>query len=66
MAGGVFGVPLGGAFAWAVSLLGRWPVTVSMGSVLVALVLAATAGLAFGIYPAYRAASVDPIDALRA
>jgi putative ABC transport system permease protein len=66
MAGGVFGVPLGGAFAWAVSLLGRWPVTVSTGSILIALVLAATAGLAFGIYPAYRAASVDPIDALRA
>jgi putative ABC transport system permease protein len=64
-AGGLLGVPVGALLAWVVSLLAGWAVSVSVGGVAVALGLAATVGLAFGIYPAYLAASTDPIDALR-
>jgi len=66
LAGGLIGVPLGGAFSWGVSLFAGWPVAISLGGVGLALVLAAAIGLAFGSYPAYLAASADPIDALRA
>ena len=66
VAGGIAGLPLGAAFGGAVALLAGWPVTFTAGSVLLALTLAATTGLAFGIYPAWVAARIQPIDALRA
>jgi ABC-type antimicrobial peptide transport system permease subunit len=65
LAGGIAGIPVGAALALAVSLMAAWPVAISAGSIGVAVVLATVVGLAFGIYPAYRAASVDPIVALR-
>jgi putative ABC transport system permease protein len=64
--GGFAGLPLGAAFTGLVALVAGWPVNFTIGSALLALMLAGMTGLAFGIYPAWVAARVQPIDALRA
>jgi putative ABC transport system permease protein len=63
--GGVIGVTLGAIFATAVSYFS--PITASLEPWSIALGIGITAvvGLFFGLYPAARAASLDPIEALR-
>jgi len=64
--GGVMGVSL----AWIVAVLVRnltpVPMAVPVTAVIIGVALSATVGLFFGIYPAQRAAKLDPIEALRA
>jgi putative ABC transport system permease protein len=64
--GGLIGVCL----AWFVALLVRAvtpvPMSVPISAVLISVALSASVGLFFGIYPAQRAAKLDPIEALRA
>jgi putative ABC transport system permease protein len=64
--GGVQGVLAGWALAAAVSSFTPLPARVTLWSVGVALALGAGAGIAFGVFPATRAARLDPITALRA
>jgi len=63
--GGAIGVVLGIGFAIVAAHIAVWPVVLSPGAVLIALVAAAAAGISFGFFPAWRAAHLDPIDALR-
>ena len=63
--GGVIGVILGTAIAFAVSSLGIIQAQVSISSVLLAFGVSAAIGIIFGWYPATRAAAMSPIDALR-
>lgn len=64
--GGLMGVAAGWAFSLLVSALTPLPARVTAWSVGVALALGAGTGVLFGVYPASRAARLDPITALRA
>ncbi len=63
--GGVFGILGGIALAEAIRLTGLIQPLVSPFSVLLATLFAVAVGLFFGIYPAQRAARLDPVEALR-
>jgi putative ABC transport system permease protein len=65
LVGGAFGVMGGVAVAQAVTLVIGFPSTVAFWSVLVGLVMATSTGIFFGVYPARKAANLDPIVALR-
>ncbi len=65
VSGGVIGVILGVVLASLVSNFGDFPTIITIPSILVSFSVAATVGLIFGIAPARRAASQDPITSLR-
>jgi putative ABC transport system permease protein len=66
LVGGVIGIAIG----FGLAFLGRWTfglyTAVPLWSVLVSLAMSSGVGLVFGIYPAARAAKLDPIEAMRA
>jgi putative ABC transport system permease protein len=64
--GGVMGILLGIGLAKAVTLAISFPSSVELWSVIASLFVATAVGLFFGIYPAHKAAQLDPITALRA
>lgn len=66
LAGGAFGVLSGWALAQLVSTFSPLPARVTPWSVALSLVLGAGIGVLFGVYPASRAARLDPITAMRA
>ena len=59
-------MPPGLALSWVVAIAAGWPVSTSIGAVLVALMMAVTLGAIAGVYPAMVAARVDPMESLRA
>lgn len=63
--GGVVGVALGLAIAAIVRTVTPLPTTTPLWSIVVGLVVSISIGLFFGIYPAYKAAKLDPVEALR-
>jgi len=63
--GGVGGVALGITAAKIASVATGWPMLIPWGVALAAVVFSALLGLAFGVYPARKAAMLDPIVALR-
>jgi putative ABC transport system permease protein len=66
LAGGALGVSVGIAFSVVVARLSSLPVVIRLWSVALALAVASSIGIASGIYPASRAARMDPVTALHA
>jgi len=65
VSGGLIGVILGIVLAHLVSTFADFPTVITLSSILLSFGVAATVGLVFGITPAKRAASQDPITSLR-
>jgi putative ABC transport system permease protein len=65
MVGGAVGLVLGWAVSVLVSRYGGWTPTLSMFSVVVGIGFSSAVGLVFGIYPAMKAAKLNPVEALR-
>jgi len=63
--GGIVGTLLGTLLAWLVSRTIHFPFAFSIFWTVVALLFSGLVGVIFGLYPARRAAGMDPVDALR-
>jgi len=65
LSGGVLGIALGSLAALLISVMLGWQVMISMQAVVLGLSISVLTGILFGMYPAMRAAWLDPIQALR-
>ncbi len=65
LAGGIMGIAVGRGASLLVSKLLHWPTAPSVGAIVAAVVVAASVGVIFGFYPAWKGSRLDPIDALR-
>lgn len=63
--GGIIGVIFGVASSYLISAIAGWNTVISVLAIVVAVAFSVGIGLFFGIYPARKAALLDPIDALR-
>lgn len=63
--GGILGMSLGSLVPFMVTRFGHMPTVITGGSLLLAFGISGIVGIIFGLYPAYRAANMDPIESLR-
>ncbi|MDE5806695.1 MAG: ABC transporter permease [Muribaculaceae bacterium] len=63
--GGILGILLGAGATWMISVIARWPVSISSGSVILSFAVCTIIGVIFGFYPAAKASNLDPIEAIR-
>ncbi len=63
--GGVLGIAIGAGVSYLVSAGVGWPARISPWSIVAGLIVATSVGVFFGVYPASKAARLDPIVALR-
>ncbi|MBI5587505.1 MAG: ABC transporter permease [Deltaproteobacteria bacterium] len=63
--GGLMGIALGVSLGFLISYLGDWETIITPYSIVLGFVFSVLVGLVFGIYPAGKAARMDPIEALR-
>jgi putative ABC transport system permease protein len=64
-AGGLLGIFFGFGMSRLIALLAGWSTIVTAGSILLAFLVSISVGLIFGIYPAVKAARLDPVEAIR-
>ena len=65
LAGGVLGMILGSLIPFLVTYFGKMPTVITTTSLILSFGISAAVGITFGLYPAYRAANMDPIESLR-
>jgi len=65
LVGGLLGIGCGFGISRMVALMAGWSTIVTMNSIMLAFLVSASVGLVFGIYPAAKAARLDPVEALR-
>ena len=65
LVGGVIGIIVGLSLFYAVTAVMNWPFVVSLQAVVIAFGVCTATGIFFGWYPAKKAATMDPINALR-
>jgi putative ABC transport system permease protein len=63
--GGIVGIGVGVSIPWLITRLSGMPTIVPFYSIILSLGISMTIGIVFGLYPAIRAAQLDPIEALR-
>lgn len=63
--GGIIGILFGASIAVLISRFAHWRILISSGAVVLSFAFSAFVGIFFGYYPARRASSLNPIDALR-
>jgi putative ABC transport system permease protein len=63
--GAMIGMAIGAGGAYLVAALTPIPASVPFGAIVAALIMAAIAGVLFGMWPAWKAANMDPVEALR-
>lgn len=63
--GGIIGVIVGIGAAVGINVFAHWPIQIQAWSVLISFAVCSATGIFFGWYPAKKAASLDPIEALR-
>jgi putative ABC transport system permease protein len=63
--GGLLGIGFGFFLAWLIAYTAEWKTIVTTGSVVIAFGVSVVVGVVFGIYPALKAARINPIEALR-
>ena len=63
--GGTLGIVFGFIMSRLIALLAGWSTIVTLTSILLAFIVSISVGLVFGIYPALKAARLDPVEAIR-
>lgn len=63
--GGVLGMAVGACIPILITLFSNMPTVITAGAMLLSFGISAGVGLTFGLYPAYQAANMDPIESLR-
>ncbi len=65
LSGGILGIILGSLIPFFVTHFGQMRTVITTSSLVLAFGISAGVGIIFGLYPAYRAANMDPIESLR-